>query len=230
MAVKQQPVLTKKDFEAALVTLRLSVSEVARETGIPRHVVSHFRNYGDGMKPEQLAKLRDYLEVLGVEFSDEEQPEATTAQPASNAALQLPAILSDDGLTQRTALVCRHFFIDERIRDEQIEEAGERIQESFHLAKKLLDVKLETRFLSEAYDEETESKMRELWGHLASIGLVCLHMQGRVLVDQARFANPLQDGKPDTLGDLLFITYRDALASLHQEQAEQSEETDEATA
>ena len=62
MAIKQQPALTKADFEAALVTLRLSVSEVSRESGIPRHVVSHFRNYGDGMKPEQIAKLRDWLE------------------------------------------------------------------------------------------------------------------------------------------------------------------------
>ncbi|MCK9201728.1 MAG: hypothetical protein M0P59_01300 [Gallionella sp.] len=224
MAVKQQPALTKEDFEAALVSQRLSISEVARETGIPRHIVSHFRNYGDGMKPEQLAKLRDYLEGLGVEFADEEEPEATTAQPATPQELRLPLILSDDGLTQRTALVCRHFFIDERINDEQIEEAGKCIMESFQQAKELLDVRLETRFLSEAYDEKTETKMRKLWGHLASIGLLCLHMQGRVLVDQARFANPVQDDEPNTLGDLLFVTYREALAGLHQAEAEEAEE------
>lgn len=227
MAIKQQHTLTKEDFEAALVSRRLSISEVARETGIPRHIVSHFRNYGDGMKPEQLAKLRDYLEGLGVEFTDEEQPEAAAPRPAAPQALRLPAILSDDGLTQRTALVCRHFFIDERISDDQIAEAGERILESFEEAKDLLGVKLETRLLG-GYDEETETRMRALWGHLARIGLVCLHMQGRVLIDQARFANPIQDDEPDTLGDLLFVTYREALAGLHQAPA--GEEDEEAAA
>jgi hypothetical protein len=218
MAIKQNPVLTKEDFESALVTQRLSVSEVARQTGIPRHVVSHFRNYSDGLKPDQAATLRDYLEGLGVEFTDDDGESA--APQASPHGLRLPAILSDDGLTQRTALVCRHFFIDERISNQQIEEGGERIQESFEHAKDLLDVKLESRAFSDGYDEETETKLRELWGHLARIGLVCLHMQGRVLLDHARFTNPSEDSKPSTLGDLLFSTYRDALAGLHQAEPE----------
>lgn len=71
MAIKQNQVITKEDFEQALVTHRLSVSEVSRQTGIPRHIVSHFRNYGDGLKPEQAAKLRDYFESMGVEFTEE---------------------------------------------------------------------------------------------------------------------------------------------------------------
>lgn len=230
MAVKQQYTVTKADFEAALATHRLSVSEVSRETGIPRHICSHFRNYGDGMKPEQLAKLRDYLEGLGVEFTDEEQPEAA-APLAAPQSLRLPAILSDDGLTQRTALVCRHLFVDERITDEQVAEAGESILDSFEQAKALLDVKLETNFLLGGYTEETDARMRELWGHLARIGLLCLHLQGRVLIDQSRFANPLRDDKPDTLGDLLFATYREALAGLHQvEPGDTAEEPEEAAA
>lgn len=227
MAIKQTQHLTKGDFETALVTQRLSVSEVARQTGIPRHIVSHFRNYGDGLKPEQATTLRDYLEGLGVEFTDDDDESA--APQASPHGLRLPAILSDDGLTQRTALVCRHFFIDERISDEQIEEAGERILESFEEAKELMDVKLESRAFSDDYDEATETKLRELWGHLARIGLVCLHMQGRVLLDQARFANPQPVRKPVTLGDLLFNTYREALASgLHQTEPEEPAEEVEA--
>ncbi|MDD2894107.1 MAG: hypothetical protein PHF20_09290 [Halothiobacillaceae bacterium] len=213
MAIKQNQHLSQEDFEAALASQRLSVSQVARDTGIPRHIVSHFRNYGDGMKPDQLATLREYLEGLGVEFTDDAESHPA---PATPQGLRLPTILSDDGLTQRTALVCRHFFIDERISDEQIEEGGERIQESFERAQELLDVKLESRTFSDGYDEETETKLRELWGHLARIGLVCLHMQGRVLLDQTRFANPAPGSEPITLGDLLFNTYRDALAGLHQ--------------
>lgn len=225
MAIKQNQHLTQEDFEAALASQRLSVSQVARDTGIPRHIVSHFRNYGDGMKPDQLATLREYLEDLGVEFTDDA---GSHPAPAASQGMRLPTILSDDGLTQRTALVCRHFFVDERISDEQIEESGERIQESFDHAQELLDVKLESRAFSDAYNEETEIRLRELWGHLARIGLVCLHMQGRVLLDQARFTNPTPDSEPITLGDLLFNTYRDALAGLHQVEPEAPAEEVEA--
>ncbi len=219
MAIKQQPVLTKADFEAALVTLRLSVSEVSRESGIPRHIVSHFRNYGDGLKPEQAAKLRDYFESKGVEFtSEQEKPGApqSTKNPQPGSSITLPIIISDDGLTQRTALVCRHFFIDERITDDQIKEAGERILESFGQAKELMGVELVGKFLSDGYNKTTDTNLRELWGHLASIGLVSLHLQGRILIDQKRItANIVADGdkpEPRTLGDLLFNTYRDAVA------------------
>jgi hypothetical protein len=223
MAIKQQPVLTKGDFEAALVTQRLSVSEVARESGIPRHVVSHFRNYGDGLKPEQAAKLRDYLESKGIEFTDEVEtpatPQPTGEQPSNQQPLTLPRILSDDGLTQRTALVCRHFFIDERITDDQITKAGKRIEESFNQAKELMGIELGREWLSGDFDEETTTKLRELWGHLARIGIVSLHLQGRVLINQERIlANSLAGDdrpKPITFGDLLSDTYSEIVAGVN---------------
>lgn len=214
MAVKQNQPLTKEDLEQAIITHRLSVSEVSRETGIPRHIVSHFRNYGDGMKPEQLAKLRDYFESLGVEFTDEEETPAFTQQPHGQQEFKLPFTMSDDGLTQRTALVCRHFFIDERITGDQLKEAGERIEDSFHQAKELLGVELVNEWSSDSYDEITDAKLRELWGHLARIGLVSLHLQGRILVNQNRLLSDTAQTKPKTLGDLLFDTYREAVAGL----------------
>ena len=239
MAIKQQPVLTKKDFEAALVTLRLSVSEVARESGIPRHVVSHFRNYGDGLKPEQTAKLRDYLESKGVEFTDDAEapaaPQPTSEHPTTQQPIKTPFILSDDGLTQRTALVCRHFFIDERITDDQIIEAGKRIEESFTQAKELMGVELGREWLSDNFDEATATKLRELWGHLARIGLVSLHLQGRVLINQERIlANSLagyDKPKPSTFGDLLSDTYSEIVAGAKSpEEAEPSETEEEEAA
>lgn len=219
MAIKPNQLLTKEDFEAALVTLRLSVSEVSRESGIPRHIVSHFRSYGDGLKPEQAAKLRDFLESKGIEFTEETstQQTATASPTAVSQGIHLPFTMADDGLTQRTALVCRHFFIDERITDEQIVEAGERITESFTSAKELMDIELVSTWRGNSYDEATETKLRELWGHLARIGLVSLHMQGRVLIDQDR-AGSLSDTskpKPKTFGDLLTLTYREAVAGLN---------------
>ncbi|HUX90235.1 MAG TPA: hypothetical protein VMV48_06045 [Gallionellaceae bacterium] len=236
MAIKQQTAITQADFEAALVSQRLSVSEVSRESGIPRHIVSHFRNYGDGLKPEQAAKLRDYFESLGVEFT-EAQDSASTQQSASGKlseqpALKLPLILSDDGLTQRAVLACRHFFIDERLTVDQIKEAGERFEDGFNQAKELMGVELVSNWNS--YDEATETKLRELWGHLARIGLVSLHLQGRILINQDRLlADPSPDGKktvPKTLGDMLFNSYRDAVAGLSPyEQPEQTEEEEETT-
>lgn len=229
MAIKQDPVLSKDDFESALVTLRLSVSEVARETGIPRHVVSHYRNYGDGMKPEQIAKLRDYLEDRGIEFTDQEAYPRATPSPNNSQAITLPIILSDDGLTQRTALVCRHFFIDERLAEAQINEAGERIHESFTKARELLEVELGTSWGN--YNEETETRIRELWGHLARIGLLSLQMQGRILIDQERILSVAlpedERPKPKTLGDLLVNTYRDALAGFYNPPADPDEEHSE---
>jgi len=219
MAIKQNQPLTKGDFEAALVTQRLSVSEVARETGIPRHIVSHFRNYGDGLKPEQAAKLRDYLEGLGVEFTDEAEASPTPQQAAPAQTFKMPLFLSDDGLTQRTALVCRHFFVDERITEDQIFEAGKRIEESFVQAKALMNVELGREWLSGNFDEDTSAKLRELWGHLARIGLVSLHLQGRVLINQERIlANSLageDKPKPVTFGDLLSDTYSEIAAGLN---------------
>lgn len=235
MAVKKQPVLTKEDFEIAVVTLRLSVSEVARETGIPRNIVSHFRNYGDGVKPEQAAKLRDFFESKGVEFAEEEtptSPQSTGAQSTGMQPLKLPFTLSDDGLTQRTALVCRHFFIDERLTDNQIKDAGKRFEDGFSQAKELLGLELGRAFMSDDFDEATATKLRELWGHLARIGLLSLHLQGRILVDQERIlANSFAEGdkpKPITFGDLLSDTYSETVADLDAsegtEQAEGEEE------
>lgn len=219
MAIKKQTALTKEDFEVALVTLRLSVSEVSRESGIPRHIVSHFRNYGDGLKPEQAAKLQDFFESKGLEFSDDEETASPQQNSSSQQTIKLPLILSDDGLTQRTALVLRHFFIDERLTDAQLKDAGQRFEDGFNQAKGLLDVELGRTWLSDDFDEETETKMRELWGHLARIGLLSLHLQGRILIDHGRIlANSLAEGdkpKPVTFGDLLSDTYSDAVAGLN---------------
>jgi len=201
MAVKQKLILTKEDFEKAIVIRRLSVSEVSRETGIPRPVVSHFRNYGDGMKPEQVAKLRDFFESKGIQFAEETPaaPHPTGEQPSGPHPFRLPFTLSDDGLVQRTLLACRHFFIDERLTEEQIEEAGKHFKEGYARAKELLDIDLQREWMSGDYDEDTATKLRELWGHLAGVGLLSLHLQGLVLVNQDRILahSFSEDEKPE---------------------------------
>lgn len=69
MAIKQTETLSRADFDEAMVRQRLNVSEVARDTGIPRTYLSEFRNGDRKLRPEMLAKLRDYFESKGVEFA-----------------------------------------------------------------------------------------------------------------------------------------------------------------
>jgi transcriptional regulator with XRE-family HTH domain len=70
MPIKQIEVLSRGDFDDAVVRLRLSVSEIAKETGIPRTYLSEFRNGDRKLRPEHQAKLRDYFESKGIEFDD----------------------------------------------------------------------------------------------------------------------------------------------------------------
>ena len=78
------------------------------------------------------------------------------------------------------------------------------------------------------FDEDTATKLRELWGHLARIGLVSLHLQGRILINQDRIlasSLPVEERpEPKTFGDLLADNYREAVAGLNaSDQPEQVE-------
>lgn len=84
MAIKKEYVLTRAEFDEALLTLRLNVSEVAKETGIPRSYCSEFRNGDRQLRPEQLAKLKDYFEGKGLVFENdlpEPEKQLPTTQP-----------------------------------------------------------------------------------------------------------------------------------------------------
>jgi len=71
MPIKQPVVLSRADFDQAVVSLRLNVSEIAKVVGIPRTYLSEFRNGDRKLRPEHQAKLRDFFEEKGVEFEDE---------------------------------------------------------------------------------------------------------------------------------------------------------------
>ncbi|MBI3916249.1 MAG: helix-turn-helix transcriptional regulator [Betaproteobacteria bacterium] len=71
MIIKQPEILSRADFDEAVVKLRLNVSDVAKETSIPRTYLSEFRNGDRTLRPEHLAKLRDYFESKGIEFDDD---------------------------------------------------------------------------------------------------------------------------------------------------------------
>ncbi len=218
MAIKKQSILTKEDFEAALVELRLSVSEVSRETGIPRHIVSHFRNYGDGLKPEQSAKLRDFFEANGVEFTDEEEP-----APASKSAITSPNPRLD------AALKVEHFFpISNTIPDEVIGNAMDIMEEADARLLALLKTKIEREegiFSDGEFTEETKAALQEVFALMAGNYLVFRMLRGW----RAFNVKPTTEN-PETVRDLIFSTFEQHLIDaglIEPEWTEKAIETDE---
>lgn len=80
MPIKQTPILTRQEFDEALVRLRLTISEVSKDTGIPRTYLSEFRNGDRQLRPENLAKLKAYFEDKGLEFETEQEPATQSDQ------------------------------------------------------------------------------------------------------------------------------------------------------
>lgn len=207
MAIKNQLVLTKKDFEAALVALRLSVSEVSRESGIPRHQVSHFRNYGDGLKPEQSAKLRDYFESKGVEFSDDDDatPERTAiAQCSQSAVVASPSPRLD------AALKVEHFFpLSNTIPDDVIGNAMDIMEEADARLLALLKTKIEREdvvFGKGDLTDDTKAALQEVFALMAGNYLVFRMLRGwRAFNVQPATENP------ETVRDMIFETFRQVL-------------------
>lgn len=93
MALKQQDILTRADFESSLRhrKVRMSVSEVAKALGIPRAYLSEFRSGERNLKPEFQEKLRAFFEEKGVEFDDAPAPQ-TPNPDAPHTALAVARI------------------------------------------------------------------------------------------------------------------------------------------
>lgn len=196
MAIKQTPIITKDDFEQAIVTHRLSVSEVARETGIPRHVVSHFRNYADGLKPEQAAKLRDYFVSIGVEFADEDEP----ATP--EAATSIDSLSPQLGVGIR---VERHFPISSAIPDEVVRNAMGIMEDNDARLVALLKSKIEREegfFREGDLTDETKAALQETFALLAGNYIVFRMLRGW----SALKLQPATD-KPETVRDMVLQTF-----------------------
>lgn len=199
MAIKQHHPLTKEDFEAALASQRLSVSQVARDTGIPRQHVSHFRNYGDGMKPDQLAALRGYLEGLGVEFTDEAPGGTATSRHLDTLNPQL-------GLGIHPV---RYFPISSAIPDEVIRSALYAMEENDARLVLLLQNKLEhnSGFFGEGdLTDETKAMLQEVFALLAGNYITFRMLRGWPALN----VKPTTD-KPETVRDMVMQTFMQPL-------------------
>lgn len=199
MAIKKQQHITKQEFEEALVTQRLSVSEVARESGIPRHVVSHFRNYGDGLKPEQAAKLRDWLESRGIVFTEDKSatPQATPGVDSLNPQLGV-------------SLKIEHYFpISNNIPDEVIRDAMYIMDENDARLMLLLQAKLERNeglFGNGDLTEETKASLQETFALLAGNYITFRMLRGWPALN----VQPTTE-KPETVRDMILQTFMQPL-------------------
>lgn len=75
MPIKQRNALSRSDFEEALDYLGSNVSDIAKQTNIPRAYLSDLKNRNVRLRREHEDKLRSFLEDQGVEFEAVDPPQ-----------------------------------------------------------------------------------------------------------------------------------------------------------
>jgi len=157
VTIKHQEVLSRADFDEAVVRLRLNVSDVAKATGIPRTYLSEFRHGDRKLRPEHLGKLKDFFEEKGIEFDGSAAPgeEVAAAAPHSSLAVTAVCYFPVRGDLDRAS-----------VRDvlTEIERNDARIKELF--AKK---ARVVTGWNDEpkGFEDETDADLRELFCRLS---------------------------------------------------------------
>lgn len=198
MALKETESLSRADFDAAVVRLRLNVSEIAKEVGIPRTYLSEFRNGDRKLRPENLAKLRDYFESKGIEFDSNPDPDAPPAPPAGpphdslavSSVCHFPVRLDLDRAAVRDIL-------------KEVDRNDARIGELF--AKKASRIAGESGEDPQGFEAETDSDLRELFALLGANYVFFRYLTG--------VKNPLDaSGGADSLHGVVIDTIRESLA------------------
>lgn len=215
MTIKQPEILSRQDFSEAVVRLRLNVSEIAKELGIPRTYLSEFRNGDRQLRPEHLAKLRDYFEAKGIEFTEEEEPAATAQGHEPDAVEQQTTDVILDPLAgreevTRALLAVRHFAIDPKLTPDQISLVLDRMAENEQEVKNLLSEKVEEGLLSD-WSESTEGYLREIFGKFGENYLLFRQLQGRPLIPVGE-AVSYKDIK--VLGDLVNHLFHESIQKI----------------
>lgn len=196
MAIKQPETLSRADFDEAVVHLRLNMSEVAKETGIPRTYLSEFRNGDRKLRPEILAKLRDYFEGKGLEFDtapdhdtqyDETSPMGrTTSHPriAAGTVMYLPirGDIADDRIGAVMSEIARNDVRAAALCNKRVERVPAWIGG-------------EGRF-----DEATQDELRELFALFAANYVLVRYLTGK---DNPLAAPPAKSTLHEVLLDVL---------------------------
>lgn len=195
MPIKQPETLSRADFDQAVVRLRLNVSELAKETGIPRTYLSEFRNGDRQLRPEHQAKLRDYFEGKGVEF---EGSKGEGQPPAADPKAPHPRLA--------VGAVC-FFPVRADLDDARVRTVMQEIDRNDKRIAELLDKKA-TRAAAFGgkgeYSDETQAAGRELFALCSANYMLVRYLTGT--------DNPLaRPTKQNSLGAILLETMREGV-------------------
>lgn len=195
MPVKQPEILSRADFDAAVVMLRLNVSDVAKETNIPRTYLSEFRNGDRKLRPEHQAKLKDFFEGKGVEFDSDDDDES--GAPVVTPSSPHPRL--------GVATVC-HFPVRQDIAAENVRAVIDEIDRNDDRIAELLAHKAERQntLLGEGFAGQTEDDIRELFALLGANYVLIRYLTG--------LSNPLEQTTGiDTLQSVLTEALRESI-------------------
>jgi len=189
MALKRKDVLSRNDFREAVDSHQISISQVAKATGISRSYLSEFSSDVRRLKPDQQQKIRDYLEGQGVEFD------------------QAPANDDDDSPHPGIAVaqVCHFPLLPDRKGEastvmQEIESNDTRI--AALLKKKA--ARGEGLFAKEnEFSVETEEDLRELFAYAAANYFMFRYLTGA--------KNPLEETEAGTVQEVVVNTLMDSL-------------------
>ncbi len=193
MAIKHRNAVAKADFEDALDYLGLSVSEVAKRTGIPRAYLSDLKNRNVRLRREHEDKLRAHLEDEGVEF--EEPGDADQVRP--------PAPPPPHPSVETAVVLRRSLSLADSLEDDQIAEALDAQADRDARLSELLRQKIarEEVLLGLApskYTDEFKASVEEARRLLAESYFLIGVLRGL-----RGFTPTAGDAEPETLGELL---------------------------
>lgn len=195
MGLKQPESLSRADFDQAVVRLRANVSEIAKASGIPRVYLSEFRNGDRMLRPEHLAKLRDFFESKGIEFDDADPvPELPSAPHPRLAAV--------------SGVRC-YFPIADTVSDEVVAGAMDAMEENDARLVTLLKQQVARNdglFGSGDFTDDTKAALQETFALLAENYIVFRMLRGWRAFD----VKPSSEGAR-TLRDVLLETFRQRL-------------------
>ncbi len=218
MSIKHLEVLSRADFDEAVVRLRLNVSGIAKATSIPRTYLSEFRNGDRKLRPENLAKLRDYFEAQGVEFDavNETENRAPPSPQSPHPSLALASVV--------------HFAVRPDLSGADVRDILQEIERNDIRIAELLAKRAgrATGWGGEptGFEEETESDLRELFARLSGNYVLFRYVTGANSPLEAKV------GSADTLHGVMIDTVRESLdrAGIDMEQVTETGEAHEEAA
>lgn len=183
--------ITAEQSRAARFQLGLTQAEAINASELPGWKLKQFETGRFVPDMPFLEALRDFYRDRGIQFGD---------QPTARLKDQTPSNHADNQAVGQVSRMC--FYVADSVEPEAVPALLERMSANDERIAALLQDRVEAGLFS-AYSEDTETKVRELFGAMAENYILF-----RVLQDRNPLVAPKD--KPQTLADLLTNTYADS--------------------